>query len=167
MKKLIAVLVLAVLLGLAGCSTMMGDLAPEEQRSAEYVYEFPQQTADSIFLAASTWFVETFVASDSVIELRDIKELRIAGKYTYEYWEGAYGYRIRTTIIVDAREGRARIIMRDPYFTVTDSILSTTAIVSSYRPLVSQTGIDKAQEEWAAMALSFRTYVEKASGSDF
>ena len=168
MKLFKGAFIAAAVVVLAGCATMMGDAAPEEERSAEYVYEFPEQDADTIFLSASTWFVETFVSSESVIELRDPSARRIAGKYTYTYWEGVYNYIVKSTIIVDARDGRARMIIRDPQFgAIADMLSGSYAGSPSYRPLVSQAGIDVAQAEWAGLAESFRQYVEKPSAAEF
>lgn len=169
MKKIITIIIALTFTFLASScvTTMYGELASEEQREAEFIYEFPSLTEEEVFLSAETWFVEMFTSSESVIELRNRESGRIAGKYTFSYLEMPYYYIVKTTVIVDVRDNRARIIMINPLYDTTGDFLGTSYGLPNYKPLVSQVGIDRAQEEWAQLAESFQIYIESPSAGNF
>ncbi len=142
----IASIILAVFM-LSGCGTVMGVKAPPEASSMEKIIDIAKADKDELYIKANTWFVDTFVSAESVIEFQDKEAGKIAGKYTFEYSEGFQRYRVKQTIDLSIRDNMVRVEIRSPVFRVVHSA-SRSMPHTEYVPLETQAGLNKARTEW-------------------
>ena len=123
MKRLLSYLTIIVIVLIPftfySCGTMYGAKGTEDARNFERIGEFPNVSKSDLYIRANSWFVATFVSAESVIEFNDKESGKIMGKFTYEYDEGVYTYRVRQVISVDIKDGKIRFIVNDPYYRVT------------------------------------------------
>ena len=145
-----------------GCGTMMGAKADESLRSMEIIYEYPGKTKEQLYITANTWFVEVFNSSESVIEFQDKESGKIAGKYTFQFLEGVYYQRIKQTVDIDIKDEKIRIRFLNPMFATTGTALGERYHDDSYKPLITQKGINRARIEWTNTGTSLNTYIKNA-----
>ena len=152
MKKLLLLFFVLVLFN--GCASMYGPNAPVEMRSFEKIIEIPNVTKDEIYVKSNSWFVETFNSAESVIEYQDKEAGKIMGKYVFSYTEGLYFYDVKQTISIDIKDNRIRVSIYNPFSKITGDALNGNNSGNSYKPLVTQAGIDKARLHWNKLAKS-------------
>jgi hypothetical protein len=158
MKKIILALIPLVL---HGCMTMSVPVSPEateEDRKYERVIAIPDVTKNDLYVKANAWAVKEFSSAESVIEFQDKEAGKIMGKFTYS---DAYHYVTKQTISIDIQEGRARILIENPYVKLTIGIAGQPQ-VNSYTPLTTVDGVAKLKTVWIEMADS----LEKALKSN-
>ena len=143
-----------------GCATMMGVKAPPEMRTFEKIIEIPNQTKSYLYIKANSWFVETFNSAESVIEFQDKEAGKIMGKYIFSYAEGVYTYNVRQIVDIAIKDNKIKIVINNPLFKATSG-MGETYTNTSYRPLETQKGIDRARVEWNNLANSLEEYLKK------
>ena len=147
---------------LTGCASLLGSDAAEELRSYEEIIEFPGISKNDLFTKTNAWFVDAFKSADSVIEYSDKEAGTVMGKWIYQYTEGVYSYAVRSTISVDVKDGKVRLIFKDPYFKVLSNSLSgTTYVGQEFVPQKKEAGVNRTRAEWMIMVEDFKNSVSK------
>ncbi len=156
MKKKTVVILSVVVLGMVmmSCSTFYGEQASEEDRFMQIVKDYPDISHNELFVMVNTWFVSTFNSAESVIEYSDKEAGRVMGKYTFEYMDTLNTYRVRTTISVDVKDGKTRLMMEDPMVMLVYSGWTGERGTYGYQPLTAKAGVEKARNEWMNLAAS-------------
>ncbi len=164
----IVVTILLVTVLFQSCATMTDtDLTPEAATLAE-VIEVPEMTKDSLYILANSWMVDTFVNAESVIEFSDKEAGIIKGKYVMTgLFEGVYSLDVRSTITIEAREGRVRITISDPYRKYT-SAMGSPIYNASYELIRSKSYFEKAcLPRYQTLIESFKSAMTTKEMTDF
>lgn len=156
-RALSLVLIIALALVLAGCSSMKRS----DMEETVYIAEDLEGSASDVFVKARSWMVDAFVSSDSVIEFEDKDAGVISGKYTTDVSQGLGTLRITSQITIECRDGRARL-------TITPGSLRISAAGSSWTSTndLLPSSHEKYLEKTAALAESFASYMT-SSASDW
>lgn len=113
MKKTVLFLVLAVALLLTSCASL--SMTAEDVGVFQKVATFEGQTEDELYTKARSWFVESFVSSESVIEQDDREAHVIKGKYVTTVDRNALcEVETESIITVEIKDGRARMTISTP-----------------------------------------------------
>lgn len=121
MKKLnIIVLVVFVLL-LASCTT----IKTSEVKGVTKVVEVPGESKDELFVKASSWMVDAFNSAKNVIQFSDKEAGVIKGKYRMTFPQFLATGECETTITIECKDGKCRLVVDDPYGYVADDVYST------------------------------------------
>lgn len=111
---------------------------------------------DQLYVKTNEWFVETFNSAESVIEFQDKEAGKIIGKYVLRITQGLYYYNIKQTISIDVKEGKVRIVIKDPYEKATGSTLGGAPYNHNYSPLSSQKRLSIIRLEWNRLSESLK-----------
>ena len=85
------------------------------------------------------------------------------GKYVSDMKVSVYNYSIKSTIQVDIKEGKVRLVFKDANQKLLSDDLGNIYNGQDYRPILKQNAIEGVRVEWTALANSFRDYVSKKS----
>ena len=144
------------------CGTMMGAKAPKEMRSMEKIIELPNNSKDQIYIKVNSWFVETFVSAESVIEFQDKENGKIIGKFVYSYAEGVYTYDVRQVVDISIKDNKIKVSISNPFYKTTSG-LGEKYPNSTYRVLETKKGIERARKEWTILIESLVKYINEKS----
>jgi hypothetical protein len=119
---------------------------------------------DELYIKTNEWFVETFNSAESVIEFQDKEAGKIIGKYVLnDITQGLYIYNIKQTISIDIKEGKVRIVIKDPYEKATGSVLGGEPYNHNYSPLSSQKRLSILRLEWDELSKSLEKRLNENS----
>lgn len=132
MKKITIILATILVLSLCSCLTMQKEDVGAFQAVAD-----TGGTKDELYSRSRSWFVESFVSSDAVIEQDDKDGYIIKGKYTDCVQRNVFcTVEIESVITVEIKDGKARLTISAP--------LSVTAVVDYSR---TPTALSKSEVE--------------------
>lgn len=136
----------------------MGPKAKVEDLSFEEVIDLPGMSKEKLYIRANSWFVDIFNSAESVIQFQDKEEGRLMGKYVTDAEMSVYNYLIKSTIQVDIKDEKVRLLFKDPYF---KAISDDTGNVynEDYKVLDSKDGVMLARRNWKALSVSFKEYM--------
>lgn len=108
MKKITTVVTMLILtlLVFVGCSTTEAENAFDV---IQKIVEVPNTNKDTLFLRASSWAVDAFISSDSVIELEDKEAGIIKGKCYLTTSQYLATIALENIITIEVKDNRARI----------------------------------------------------------
>lgn len=116
-SKVKSILLAVVFSVLAGCATYDYSVVPPADRGHELVVELKGKTKAEIFEKAHVWFGLTFVSANDVVQHANPKTGRLIGSAINTiYLDGGMTQvpqKYRYRIIVDAKDGKARIRLGD------------------------------------------------------
>ena len=139
MKKLNILLVLGLALLLVSCATVK----TSDVKGKTVIVEMPGASKDELFVKASTWMVEAFKSSKSVIQYSDKEAGVIKGKYIISFMQGLLDAECESVITIECKDEKCRIVIGDPYgFMATDGRYTekvTSILESEYEKI--QAGI--------------------------
>lgn len=147
------------------CSTLKVDWGPTttpEERVFQNVLEFPDYSQEKIFEKSREWMVKTFIDSESVVEYTNSEEGKIMGKYsqTDVTVTGVNAnYHVRSVITIEAKDGKARVTIEDPYMI---SFVSPHVQGRQYvnSPIDKELFINSLKtNEWQAIIDSYSKYI--------
>lgn len=151
MKKLNILLILGLALLLVSCATVK----PSEVKGMTKVVDVPGVSKDELFVKASTWMVEAFNSSKSVIQYSDKEAGVIKGKYVIDFPQLTAQGSCDATITIECKDEKCRLIIDDPYdFRVRD--IYSTRIVN-----MTQKGFDTVIENISYLCESFEKYIKE------
>ena len=117
MKKLNILLILGLVLLLVSCATVK----TSDVKGKTVVVEMPGASKDELFVKASTWMVEAFNSSKSVVQYSDKEAGVIKGKYIISFTQGLLDAECESVITIECKDEKCRIVISDPYgFIATD-----------------------------------------------
>lgn len=165
MKKILMILVMGVLV--TGCFTTNKLPEVKEEPQLEVVIDSLNASKDELYLKVNTWFVENFNSAESVIEYQDKEAGRIMGKYIFEYSTGM-GYLgwVKQTIIIDIKDNKIRIIIKDPYYrTNGNAMWGQNGAVREYTPITDNDDLKDAKEKWNNLIQSLKEYLKQINNN--
>lgn len=144
---------------LSSCTPVIyGEKAEPALRSYESIMEFPLTSKDELFVKANSWFVEQFVSAESVIEYSDKDAGKIMGKYVCSFKDGIYYFQARSTISIDVKDSKVRLIISDPYYkAVGDDLNGMYNDFREYTILETKTGVEMVRLEWYKLEANLKT----------
>jgi len=110
---------------------------------------------DTLFTKVNMWFVDAFKSAESVIQYSDKESGVIKGKYV-----GNTGtkliltYNITSTITVEVRDGRYRILFDNPFIRAYDGHR-----LAGEGPVTTQEFADKVMDDWKNLSESLKTSI--------
>ena len=122
MKNYILAIFIASLLG---CASVIPNIEPVTGEVASLIVEREDESKDNLYIKANSWAVDTFVSAESVIEFQDKEAGVIKGKYLIEIVNGIYYLDIKTTITIQAKDNRCRILLTDPLMRFTGDVFAS------------------------------------------
>ncbi|MBW8003643.1 MAG: DUF4468 domain-containing protein [Planctomycetes bacterium] len=159
MKNYILAIFIASLLG---CASVIPNIEPVTGEVASLIVEREDESKDNLYIKANSWAVDTFVSAESVIEFQDKEAGVIKGKYLIEIVNGIYYLDIKTTITIQAKDNRCRILLTDPLMRFTGDVLNGTYRYSKpYNPINTQAVLDQSKSHWDKLIISFKQAMEK------
>lgn len=151
MKKLLILFICII----TGCASVLPNIEPVTGEVASLIVEI-EDTKDNLYLKANSWAVDIFVSAESVIEFHDKESGFIKGKYIFEVVDGVYFYDVKTTITIQVKDGKAKILLVNPLSNCTgDALNGTYPIPKGYRPIDNQAILDKSGHHWEGLIKSF------------
>lgn len=163
MKK---ILLLTVAVLLFGASKAVSQSKTAEQRvtKMQEVIEVPNTAKDDIFLKANAWAVKYFVSAGSVIEYSDKDAGTIMGNYIIKYTRNLDSYSSSQAFFIEARDGRVRITIEDPY----ERYHGTSVFISKNgrKMKVGDAGLSKVNDSWKKTIESLRTELLESTNDD-
>ena len=101
---------------ISACATTY-NIAPLSQQRMEEIIEINGVNQDDLYIRANVWFVEQFRHAGSVIQFQDKEAGIIKGKFVFYHTKGFSTLTMHSTITVNVREDRARIVFDSPSYT--------------------------------------------------
>ena len=148
--KNVFILLLSILL-FWSCANMP-DMEPVTGEVDSRTIDVPGAAQDDLYIIANSWMVDRFVSAESVIEFQDKEAGMIKGKYVTSISDLWNIYNIKTTVTVQVKEEKARIVLADPY-------------IIGYGELRNKGAYDKAKVEWSALIDSFAQAIKTQKAS--
>lgn len=164
MKMKIIFLLLCTIL-LSSCATT-GAKVTEPVIYSE-VIDVTGVTQSVLYTKANMWFVDAFRNAGSVIQFSDKESGVIKGKYIGDdIMAGIYVCRISSTITVEVKEGRYRILFADPMYQYVGDVLNGMyARPGTEGAVVTQEMADKVTEEWVNIAADLKASIDTEESS--
>ena len=165
MKKFVLVLIIVLLLCFfASCVSMKSGVVTEDMRIYSEVIESPGMKKDAIYVAANSWMTTVFKNANSVIDYSDKGEGKIVGafdKYTYSGPMGLSSTRLRTRLVIEAKDDRYRITFSNPTWQWVG-----TAGDSDPKPIDREDWIKDMRLSWESLVASLRKFISEYKESD-
>lgn len=153
-KGFMCLVVLLVLIGFTSCAsavTVHQKNATPDMLIMETVMDVEGKTQGELYIAANEWAVKTFNKANSVIEFSDKEAGKIAGKYVTTIHFGLANMvmaDVKTTMIIEVKDGRYRAILSDPYYDIRDTAASGSG------PLKDSSALALVRSDWTAVLAS-------------
>ena len=141
------ILLLSLIL-FTSCKTMnYGKPATDEDLTLEEIIEIPGESQSELYIKCNEWFVNSFGSAEDVIQFQDKEAGKIMGKFTSQVRLSVYNYLCRTTISIDVKDEKVRVIFSDPMQKlITDNF--GNRYNHGYQPLRNKDGMMKLQSTW-------------------
>lgn len=162
-KSVFGVLVIGLLF--SSCATS-GTKVTEPVIFSEVV-DVAGASKDTLYTKANMWFVDAFRSAESVIQFSDKGSGVIKGKYIGDtVMAGIYICKLSSTVTVEARDGRYRILFENPmYQYVGDALNGMYARAGAEGPVETEELANKVKEEWKKLAASLKTSINAETPS--
>jgi hypothetical protein len=152
MKKIIIVLVVFIL-GLTGCMTTSP--VPINVSDSK-VIEIPGASKDVLFERANQWVVGRFLHPDDIINHKDKEDGVIAANVTSkQFASGLHYFRARQTVLIEVKDGMARITIKDPYDKCIGDALNGKYEGYDYKPTDKESRAEIIRKQWPGLIDSF------------
>jgi len=159
MKRISAISILVILL-FVSCVSMEQGFVTDEMRSYAEVVESPGLSQNAIYVAANSWMTTVFKNAHSVIDYADKGEGKIVGSFDKYVLSGPVGLsntRLRTSMTIEAKDGRYRILFTNPTWQWVDTSGGETAP----KLIAREDWIMSMRDGWINLAESLKDYVAK------
>lgn len=156
MRKLITLstLIITLTFFLTSCAMLRGPKADPKYRTHQEIISIPDKTKDEIYIKANGWFVENFTSAESVIEFQDKEDGKVMGKYTFEYSEKGYLYRIKQVVDIDVKDEKVKVRMTDPYYALVGG-------TGNYYILETTKALNEVRKTWFILIDDLKDYLDK------
>ncbi len=148
-------IILSLLLVFSGCATTAYEAEPYS-----LVIEAEGKASTELFDLANRWAVTAFTDASSVIEYSDKESGVISGKYSTTVRLGLLDTTAVSTISVETRDDKLRVVLSDPRY------IDPAYPESGLKPLTRAGALDELQLKWERLASSLEDYVLKG-GDDW
>jgi hypothetical protein len=155
------ILVLMVVIAICSCATLGTDPDISNATKYEDVVEAPGMSAADLYNKVNMWFVDVFKSADSVIQYSDKDAGVIKGKYSFSTTYMMFPADIVSTITVEVKDGKYRVLFNDPHFISYNAYRVKVA----EGPLRTQEMADKTKEEWGKLAEKLKDAIKANSSS--
>ena len=163
MKKISFYLVILVIF-LSGCAGLGGKIANEADKEYISILTVPGKSKDQLYVNANTWFVDIFNSAESVIQYQDKDAGKIIGKYNFEHTVGIYNFRVKSTVEVNIKEGKARIRFYNPmYAVIGDSFNGLYPRAASYNSEMNVPNMQATRSNWMQLETELATALKQSS----
>lgn len=141
-------IILSLLLVMTGCATTTYEAEPYS-----LVIEAPGKASTELFDLSNRWAVTAFTDASSVIEYSDKESGIISGKYSTTVRLGLLDTTAVSTISVETRDEKLRVMFSDPRY------IDPAFPESGLKPLTRAGALDDIQLKWRRLASSLEDYV--------